>query len=162
LAWAKGWDRTCTCVGGDGGEGVGRRGGQFRYRLQDVRGVRSRASEVLTYHILELLQGRRLDIQFPIQVLAHLPLHLINLPQLEHPLPNYTPRLVRICVVTDYLRCDHEGGDEESVARRTASCWKSRFESLEENEGCESDRSVELRSMECVGDEMGEFRIRAR
>ena len=37
------------------------------------------------------------------------------------------------------------------------SCWKSRFESLEENEGCKSDSSVELRSKECVGDEMGSF-----
>jgi len=30
---------------------------------------------------------------------------------------------------------------------------------VEENEGCESDRSVELRSKECVGDEMEEFCI---
>ena len=30
---------------------------------------------------------------------------------------------------------------------------------VEENEGCESDRSVEPRSKECVGDKMEEFCI---
>jgi len=41
--------------------------------------------------------------------------------------------------------------------------WLGGFSRLvEENEGCESDRSVELRSKECVGDGMGEFCIRAR
>jgi hypothetical protein len=30
---------------------------------------------------------------------------------------------------------------------------------VEENEGCESDRNVELHSKECIGDEMEEFCI---
>jgi len=51
------------------------------------------SGEVLTYHIFELCQRQWLDIELP---MTHLPLHLVDFPQLKHPLPNYTPRLVRI------------------------------------------------------------------
>jgi hypothetical protein len=60
-----------------------RHGSKLGYCLQDVRGVRSRASEILTYHGLELFQSRRLDVQLPIEVLAHLPLHFVDLSRLE-------------------------------------------------------------------------------
>ena len=44
--------------------------------------------------VLQLLQGGWLNVQFPVQVLAHFLLHLVYLPQLEHPLPDYAPGLV--------------------------------------------------------------------
>jgi hypothetical protein len=37
---------------------------------------------------------------------THLLLHLADLPQTKHPLPNYTPRLIHI--LADNLRGDHE------------------------------------------------------
>ena len=91
------WVRICRC------------GSKLGYCLQDVCGVRSRASEILTYHGLELFQSRQLDVQLPIEVLAHLPLHLVDLSQLEHALPDDAPGLVRIGVIAYDLRNDHEG-----------------------------------------------------
>ena len=67
------------------------------------------ASEILPHHVLKLLQDGWLNIQFPVPVLAHFMLHLVYLPQLEHPLPNYAPGLVQISVVTEDLCSDHEG-----------------------------------------------------
>ena len=56
--------------------------------------VWSWASEILPDHVLQLLQGGWLNVQFPVQVLAHFLLHLVYLPQLEHSLPDYAPGLV--------------------------------------------------------------------
>jgi hypothetical protein len=64
-----------------------------------LRYVGSRASNILTYHGLELFQSQRLDVQLPIEVLAHLPLHLVDLSQQEHALPDDAPGLVRIGVI---------------------------------------------------------------
>jgi hypothetical protein len=67
--------------------------------------VRSWYSRVIIYRVLEPFQGRRLDIEFPTQILTHLALHLVDLPQLKHPLPDYTPGIVRgrVSVVIDDL-----------------------------------------------------------
>ena len=78
--------------------------GDFRYCLEYVGGVGSGASNVLVDHVLELL------------VLAHLALHLVDPPKLEHALADYQPGLVRIGIVTDHLGGDHEHRDEEMVA----------------------------------------------
>lgn len=53
--------------------------------------------------------------QVPLQVPAHLPLHLVHLLQLEHLLRDDTPTLVRVRVVADDLAGDHERRDEKSV-----------------------------------------------
>jgi hypothetical protein len=53
-----------------------------------ICGVWSWSSEVFTYHIIELFQCQQLNVEFPIQVLTHLTLHLIDLSQLKHALPD--------------------------------------------------------------------------
>lgn len=58
---------------------------------------------------LQLLLGNR---EHPLEIRAHLPLHLVDLLQRKHALTNYTPRLFRIRIVADNLRGDHERRDE--------------------------------------------------
>ena len=90
--------------------------GDFRYCLEYIGGVGSGASDVLTDHVLELLESTRLDVELPVEVLAHLALHLVDPPKLEHALADYQPGLVRIGIVADHLGGDHEHRDEETVA----------------------------------------------
>ncbi len=49
---------------------------------------------------LKVTQRRRIDAELPLQVRAHLLLHLVDLPKCERPLTNNTPRLVRISIIT--------------------------------------------------------------
>lgn len=79
---------------------------------QDDGRIRPRAGEVSTDLVFELLQNLRLDIQLPLQITTHLPLHLVDLPKGEHALADDTPRLVGVGVVADDLGSDHERGDE--------------------------------------------------
>ena len=50
------------------------------------------------------------------EILAHLALHLVDLPELEHALADDRPGLVGVGVVADHLGGDHEGTDEQAVA----------------------------------------------
>ena len=50
--------------------------------------VGARASKVLLNHILKLLEGIRIDIKLPFEILTKFTLHLVDLPKLEHPLTN--------------------------------------------------------------------------
>ena len=55
--------------------------------------------EVDFYLLLEIREDRIVYRELPVQVVAHLPLHLVDLPQRKHALRHYTPRLVRVSVV---------------------------------------------------------------
>ena len=50
--------------------------------------VGARASEVLLNHILDLLDGIRIDVKLPFEILTKFTLHLVDLPKLEHPQTN--------------------------------------------------------------------------
>jgi hypothetical protein len=66
----------------------------FKIVVRTCRWDTARPSEILTYHSLKLFQCQWFNVQLPVQVLTHLLLHLVDLPQLKHALPNYTPRLI--------------------------------------------------------------------
>ena len=51
----------------------------------------------------------RVGIELPLEVLAHLPFHLVDLPKLEHPLSNDGPRFVGVGVVAADSRGECEG-----------------------------------------------------
>ena len=138
MSGAKGGNRGGRISRGDGGEGVCGGGGEFRYCLQNVGGVGTGASEVLADHVLELLESTRLNVQLPIEILAHLALHLVDLAEGKHALADDAPGLVGVGVVADDLACDHEGGNEEAVARGALGGGEVGLEALEEVEG--SDR----------------------
>ena len=71
-------------VGDNGREGGCGGGGKFQNGLEDIGGVGSRSSKVLVNHVFELFESSRLDVEFPIKVLAYLALHLIDLSELKH------------------------------------------------------------------------------
>ena len=82
MSGAKGGDRGGRTIRGSG-EGVGGGRGELRDCLEDVGGVGPRASEVLANHVLELFESSRLDVEFPVKILAHRMLHLIDLLELD-------------------------------------------------------------------------------
>ena len=51
-------------------------------------------------------------IEHPVEVAAHLALHVVDLTKGKHALGDNAPRLVRVRVVANDLASDHEGGDE--------------------------------------------------
>jgi hypothetical protein len=57
---------------------------------------------------LKVAQRRGVDVELPLQVGAHLPFHLVDLPERKHALSNDTPRLVRIRIVTYDLGSEHK------------------------------------------------------
>jgi len=113
--------------------------------------------EILLDHVFELPERHRIHIEFPLQILTHLALHLIDFSQLEHTLDYNTPGFVGVSVVTDNLGCEHESGYKKTVTRRSPSSGEARFESLKEDEGSEGYRRMELCPVKCVRDEMGEL-----
>jgi hypothetical protein len=96
--------------------------GAFRNGDKGVIGIHSTIfTKVLPDGGLEIAQDRVVDSEFPVQIAAHLPLHLVDLPQRKHPLCHDPPGLVRVRIVAYYLGSDHESRNEETVAGRTAS-----------------------------------------
>ena len=71
--------------------------------MEDIGGVWSRTSEILADHVFKLFERTRFDVQFPVKVLAHLALHLVDLSELEHALADNRPGLVRVGVVAYHL-----------------------------------------------------------
>ena len=65
--------------------------------------------EILPYHLLEIGKDWVVDGQLPVQIGAHLPLHLVDLPQRKHALSDDAPGLVGICVITHHLGRNHIG-----------------------------------------------------
>ena len=82
MSGAEGGDRGGRIIRGSR-EGVGEGRGKLRDCLEDIGGVGPRASEVVVNHILELFESSRLDVEFPVKILAHCVLHLIDLPELD-------------------------------------------------------------------------------
>jgi hypothetical protein len=73
-----------------------------------------------------------LDVEEPLEIGAHLALHLVYLLEGVEVLADDAPRLVGVSVVADDLRRYHEGGDEETVTARTTGGGKSLLQSCEE------------------------------
>ena len=122
--------------------------------------IGTRTLEVPPNHRFELLERARLDVELPLQVGAHLALHLVDFPKGEHTLADYTPRLVGVCVIADDLGSNHKRGDEEAVPGGAASGDEPRLQSLQKVECSKGHRGGEPRAMEGVGDEMREGRGR--
>lgn len=113
--------------------------------------------EILADHILEFLEGQRVHIELPLEILAHLALHLINFPELEHALCHNAPRFVGVRIVTDDLACEHECGNEETVSRRSACGGEAGFQTLEKHEGGKRDGGMKLGAVEGIRDKVGEL-----
>jgi len=62
--------------------------------------------------MLKIAQRRRIDIELPLQVGAHLSFHLVDLPERKHALADDTPRLVGIRVVANDLGGEHKCGNK--------------------------------------------------
>jgi hypothetical protein len=73
----------------------------------------------------ESLELRGFDMEQPLEVRAHLVLHLIYLLESVEVLSGGTPRLVVVGVVASDLRGDHEGRNEETVAAGSSSSGES-------------------------------------
>ena len=105
---------------------------------------------------LELGDVFALDIQIPLEVAAHLSLHLVDLLERKHLLRDDRPRLVRVRVVTDDFGCDHEGADEQSVARRSTGGGESGLQPLQEEKGGEGDDRGQACAVERVSDKVSQ------
>jgi hypothetical protein len=68
--------------------------------------------EIMAYAALKVAQRRGVNVQLPLQVGAHLPLHLVDLAERKHALANDAPGLVGVRVVTDYLGGQHKSGNK--------------------------------------------------
>jgi hypothetical protein len=60
----------------------------------------------------ERLELGGFDVKEPLEVRAHLALHLVDLLERVEVLPDDAPRLVRVGIVADYLGGDHERRNE--------------------------------------------------
>lgn len=82
--------------GGEGNDGG--RWGRLLRRRKDVSRICA-GVHTICLPSLELLQHRWIYIQCPIQIVAHLPVHLVDFTQLKHSLRDDRPQLVRIGIV---------------------------------------------------------------
>ena len=96
-------NRGSGIIRSDGGEGVGGGRSEFGDGLKDICRVWPWASEILANHVFEFLEGARFNIQLPIEILAHLAFHLVDLAELEHALADDRPGLVRVGVIAYHL-----------------------------------------------------------
>jgi len=62
--------------------------------------------------MLKIAQRQEVSVELPLQVGAHLPFHLVGLPECKHALANDTPRLVQISVITDDLGGEYKHGNK--------------------------------------------------
>ena len=170
MAWAWWWgmsgieagDRWSWLIRGDGREGVGGDGGKFRNGLEYIGRIGSWASEVLADHVLKFLEGAGLNVKLLVEILAHLALHLVDLPQLDHALTDYRPGLVWVGIIADHLGGDHECADEETMAQWATSSRKSGLELLQEDEGSKCYQRVEFRPVQGISNEIWELRVWTR
>ena len=89
---------------------------------------------------------------------THLPLHLVDLWEGEHAVADDRPRLVRVYVVADDLRREHERSYEQTMARGASRRRKSDFEALQDVECGECNARMEPGAIESVGDKVCERR----
>ena len=169
-AWAWWWgmsrieagDRQSWLIRGNSGEGVGGDGGEFQNGLEYIGRIGAWASEVLADHVLKFLEGVGLNIKLLVEILAHLTLHLVDLPQLDHDLTDYQPGLVWVGIVADHLGGDHERADEEMMAQWATSSRKSGLELLQEDEGSKCYQRVEFRPVQGISYEIQELCVWTR
>jgi len=62
--------------------------------------------------MLKIVQHQEVSIELPLRVGAHLPFHLVGLPECKHALANDIPRLVQISVIADDLGGEYEHGNK--------------------------------------------------
>ena len=63
----------------------------------------------------ESLEFRSFDVEKPLGVWVHLVLHSVDLHEGVAILPDNTPGLVRVGIVADHFRLDHDRRNEKSV-----------------------------------------------
>jgi hypothetical protein len=84
----------------------------LRHHLERVRRVGAWRAEIALDHRFEILEYGLVDSQLPLEITAHLAFHLIDLAQRKHALSNDAPGLVRVSVVANDFRGDHECGNK--------------------------------------------------
>jgi len=67
--------------------------------------------------MLKIAQCQEVSVELPLRVGAHLPFHLVGLPECKHALANDTPQLVQISVVADDLGGEYEHRNKYPVSR---------------------------------------------
>lgn len=134
-----------------------------RHELEDLANDEIDATTVAV--LLELVGehlkvlGRNVDLVA--QVAEELALHLVDLPKAEETLTDDSPALVGVGVVATALAGDHEGRDEETVARRSACCREADLESQQEVQGLEGDGLRQAGPVQRISDELGQARSRS-
>ena len=162
MSGIKAGDRQSWLIRGNGGEGVGGDGSKFWNGLEYIGRIGAWASKVLVDHVLKCLEGAGLDVKLLVEILTHLVLHLVDLPQLDHALTDYQPGLVWVGIIADHLGGDHECADEETMARWAASSRKSGLEPLQEDEGSKCYRRVEFCPVQGVSNKIQELHVWTR
>ena len=169
-AWAWWWgmsgikagDRWSWLIRGNSGEGAGGDGGEFWNGLEYIGRIGAWASKVLVDHVLKFLEGAGLDIKLLVEILAHLALHLVDLPQLDHALTDYWPGLVWVGIIADHFGGNHEHADEVMMAWWAASSRKSGLEPLQEDKGSKCYWRVEFHPVQGISNEIQELHVWTR
>ena len=65
--------------------------GKWSWLREDRHRIQAWTGKVVLDMSLKVTQHRRINAELPLQVRAHLLLHLVDLPKREHPLTNNTP-----------------------------------------------------------------------
>jgi hypothetical protein len=125
-------------------------------RKRIVRGVGAQTLEVLPDHQFEVLKCCGVYVKLPLQVGAHLTLHLVDLPERKHSLTDDAPGFVGVCVIADDLGSNHESRDEQAVPGGTASGDEPCLQSLQQVESSKGHRGRKPGAMEGVSNEMRE------
>jgi hypothetical protein len=89
--------------------------------LELVGGLGHSALVLLVDHSSELSELVGGGSQIPRKVVDHLSLHQVNVAEVVKTRPNNSPALVRVGVVADHFRADHEGGKKQTVAESAGS-----------------------------------------
>jgi len=139
-----------TRVGSDGDNGL------RRYHIEGVCRVGTGTPKIVLDHRFELGEGGVVDGELPLEIRAHLALHLVDLAKIEHALSDDGPRIVPVSVVADDFRCDHECRNKQSVTRGAAGCGEASLKALEEHECGKCDALMELGAMEGICDKKRE------
>ena len=105
-------------------------GSAFRHKCGRVVWVlRLFLPEVGFNCFFKVSENRVIHSEFPVQISAHLPLHLIHLARGEYVLNNNMPWLVRICIIAHGFGRDHVCRKEQLMSRwcirRREPCFKS-------------------------------------
>lgn len=124
-----------------------------------MRGNSGTVSPVLLLDALgKRLELGSIDMEDPLEVGAHLSLHLVDLFEGIEVLADDTPRLVAVGVIAHYFGRDHKGGNKKAMPTRSSGSGETLFETSEEEKGGEHYHFGQTGPMYRVGDEMGQRR----